>query len=92
MKLRKQQIEKISGRIIDELIARNFIKVDDIERAKALVKKIIIEDLLVEERLNEEVRKLLEAHTSAIKSGSIEYHRIFKMVKDKLVRERQLIL
>jgi len=92
MKLRKQQIEKISSRIIDELLARNFIKVEDIDSAKALVKKNITDDLFVEEKLNEEVRKLLEVHSSAMKSGSVEYHRIFKMVKDKLIRERQLIL
>jgi len=92
MKLRKQQIDKISYKIIDELISKKFIKVENSDIAKALIRKIVTDDLLVEDKLNDEVRTILDAHSLEIKGGSIEYHRMFKMVKDKLIRDRELIL
>lgn len=92
MKLRKQHVEVIASRIIDDLIARGSIEVDDCNQAKLLVNKIITEDLLLEDKLNEEVRLLLEKISSEVRQGSIEYHKMFRLVKEKLIKERNLIL
>jgi hypothetical protein len=92
MKLRKQQIEIIAVRIIDELRQRGALEVEDESKAKALVKKVITDDLLVEDKLNEEVRELLEKFSSEIRQGSMEYHKMFRLVKEKLVKEKNLIL
>jgi hypothetical protein len=56
------------------------------------IRRIITEDLLIEDRLNEEVKELLNAHQSAIDRGDVDYSRMFSMVKRQLVRERGLIL
>lgn len=92
MKLRKQQIEVIAARIIDDLIKRESIEADNVDKAKALVKKVIIDDFMVEDKLNDEVRELLEKISSEMRQGSVEYHKMFRLVKEKLVRERNLIL
>jgi hypothetical protein len=92
MKLRKQQIEVIAARIIDDLIKRESIKAENVDKAKASVKKVIIDDFMVEDKLNDEVRELLEKISSEMRQGSVEYHKMFRLVKEKLVRERNLIL
>lgn len=92
MKLRKQQIEIIAARIIDELRQKGALEVEDESKAKALVKKVITDDLMVEEKLNDEVRELLEKFSSEIRQGSVEYHKMFRLVKEKLVKEKNLIL
>ena len=92
MKLRKQQIEVIAARIIDDLIKRESIETENIDKAKAMVKKVIIDDFMVEDKLNDEVRELLEKISSEMRQGSVEYHKMFRLVKEKLVRERNLIL
>ena len=92
MKLRKQQIEVIAARIIDDLIKRESIEAENVDKAKALVKKVIIDDFMVEDKLNDEVRELLEKISSEMRQGSVEYHKMFRLVKEKLVRERNLIL
>ena len=92
MKLRKQQIEVIAARIIDDLIKRKSIEAENVDKAKALVKKVIIDDFIVEDKLNDEVRELLEKISSEMRQGSVEYHKMFRLVKEKLVRERNLIL
>ena len=56
------------------------------------VSRLITADLMVEDRLNEEVKELLRAHTAEIERGNIDYARMFTMVKRKLVQERGLIL
>ena len=92
MRLRKRQIEAISDNIAEELIQDGSIKCQDVEALKALVRKQIMEDLMVEDRLNEEVRQILDEHSSEIRQGSIEYHKMFRLVKEKLARERKIIL
>ena len=92
MKLRKQQIEVIAARIIDDLINRKFTEIENEDKIKALVRKVIIDDLMVEDKLNDEVRELLEKISSEMRQGSVEYHKMFRLVKEKLVRERNLIL
>ena len=92
MKLRKQQAEVIAAGIIDELVNRGSIEVEDKDKAKGVVRKVIVDDLMVEDRLNDEVRELLEKISSEMRQGSVEYHKMFRLVKEKLVRERNLIL
>jgi uncharacterized protein len=92
MKLRKQQIEIIAARIIDELRQKGALEVEDASKAKALVKKVITDDLMVEDKLNDEVRELLEKVSSEIRQGSVEYHKMFRLVKEKLIKEKNLIL
>ena len=92
MKLRKQQVEVIAAKVIDELTKRESIKTENMDKAKELLKRVIIDDLVVEDKLNEEVRELLDRISSEMRQGSVEYHKMFRLVKEKLVRERNLIL
>ena len=47
---------------------------------------------MVEDRLNEEVKTLLESKTEEYERSMMDYGRVFQMVKSKLVRERGLII
>lgn len=62
------------------------------EKLEAIVMSVIIEDLMVEDRLNDEVKTLLESRTEEYERGMMDFGRVFQMVKSKLVRERGLIL
>jgi hypothetical protein len=53
---------------------------------------IIMDELSVEDRLNEEVRELLKKHSSDIERGRMDYRRLFELTKQKLVKERNLVL
>ena len=62
---------------------------------KAFVAQIdhaIIEELSVEDRLNAEVRQLLKTYEQDIERGHVDFQRMFTMVKNKLARERGIIL
>ena len=50
------------------------------------------EDLAAEDRLNEEVREILQKHGEEMARGDINYQEMFRKVKNKLARDRDLIL
>ena len=52
----------------------------------------ITNELSVEDRLNAEVRQLLKAYERQIEQGQVDYQKMFVMIKQKLVRERGIIL
>jgi hypothetical protein len=54
--------------------------------------QVMTDELSVEDRLNAEVRQLLKAYDKQIEQGQVDYQKMFQMVKQKLVRERGLIL
>ena len=63
--------------------------------ADALAAKIrdaLVEDLSVEDKLNDEVRELLAKHADALRDSGADYHEAFKRAKQKLVRDRKLVL
>ena len=52
----------------------------------------IAEELIIEDKLNDEVRELLKTHSKEMEQGSVNYNRMFQMVKKKLVDERGIVL
>ncbi|MFQ5647090.1 MAG: DUF507 family protein [bacterium] len=92
MKLRKPQIERISGNIIKELIESEFIEVPNQELLHADIIKVITDDLEVEDKLNEEVKEILDNYATQMAENGAEYHRVFNMVKAKMIREKGLVL
>ncbi|MFQ5672747.1 MAG: DUF507 family protein [Nitrospinales bacterium] len=93
MKLQKNFIELMARKIVESLIKNDLIIWEDTpEKLTAIVAKVITDDLMVEDRLNEEVKMLLESRTKDYERSMMDYGRVFQMVKSKLVRERGLIL
>jgi uncharacterized protein len=93
MRLRKKIIDHIAKIVTERLLDQGLLTVDGTrETIMTEVSRLITVDLMVEDRLNEEVKELLRAHTAEIERGNIDYARMFTMVKRKLVQERGLIL
>jgi hypothetical protein len=93
MRLRKKLIDYVAQTVATSLLDKELLTLDGSEETlTAEIRRLITEDLLVEDRLNEEVKDILRAHTSEIDRGNIDYARMFAMVKKQLVKERGLIL
>ena len=93
MRLSKERVrhmaESLTGRLQEEghlkLIGERKGFVEVLEQA-------ITSELSVEDRVNAEVRQLLKAYEEQIDRGQVDYQKMFQMVKQKLVRERGIIL
>ncbi len=93
MRLRRKMIDYVVQTITDNLLEKGLITSDvTADTVAAEIRRLITEDLRVEDRLNDEVKEILNAHTNEIDRGNIDYSRMFTMVKRQLVRERGLIL
>ena len=92
MRLTRNQIEFIAYRITKELSERGLI---DAERPNKMIGdliELVTQELLVEDRLNDEVREILTEHSEEMRRTNVEYREMFKMIKKKLARERKIIL
>ena len=52
----------------------------------------MFEELSLEDRINDEVRKILEEHGNQMKELGATYEDAFKAIKKELVRQRKVIL
>lgn len=81
--------ESLAGRLQQdghiELLGERKTLVESLNHA-------MTDELAVEDRLNAEVRQMLKAYEQQIEQGQVDYQKMFQMVKQKLVRERGIIL
>lgn len=79
------------------LIVRNLIKTEKIiadSKNKLVddVTNLITEEFQKEDKLDQEVREILSKHMEKIRKENIEYQTMFRMIKSKLAKERDLVL
>lgn len=82
-------VKKIADNITSKELVRPAIPMD---KFISNIEEIITEEFTVEDRLNEEVRELLKKHESDIERGRMDYRKLFELTKQKLVKERNLVL
>ena len=92
MRLTKNQVEYIAYRITKELQEKEMIDTDNQAHTGQALIGIMTDELLVEDRLNDEVREILTQHAEEMRRTNVEYREMFKMIKKKLARERKIIL
>ena len=93
MRLTKERIHAIASTLLTRLQSQRHI--DGPESSDSLLRGLehaITEELSVEDRLNTEVREILKKFDSEFESGKADYQKMFTMVKQKLVRERGIVL
>ena len=92
MRLNSEQIEDIANRIVRGLVKREYFDVEDADETELLVRQVISDELRVEDRLNDDVRELMREHMERIRRADVEYHEMFKVIKARLAKERDIIL
>ncbi len=92
MRLTRDQVGQISQRIVRGLIKDEVITADDPEKTIDLIVQVFTDDLAAEDKLNDEVREILQSHADEINRGMVNYQELFRKVKAKLARDRKMII
>jgi len=93
MRVTKERIRVISVAVLEKLDSYQLFDVTGSkEKLVDILEEAITDELLVEDRLNAEVRMMLKQHDAEFNSGRADYQKMFAMVKSKLVKERGVIL
>jgi hypothetical protein len=56
------------------------------------IRGVIAEDLRREDRLDEEIKQLLELHLRGKNRFSIDYQELFRKAKAQVIRQRKLVI
>lgn len=93
MRVPKTWVPLISKKIVDDLFAKDLIvSALSATDLASEAEKIIMGELMVEDRLNDEVREILKKYSADIEKGRLDYRKVFDLTKKKIVEERGLIL
>ncbi len=93
MRLSKERVRHMAQAVAGRLRQEGYLKTvgDDKSLIEAL-ERAITDELSVEDRLNAEVRAMLKMYERQIEQGQVDYQKMFQLIKQKLIRERGLIL
>jgi hypothetical protein len=92
MLLSKEYVGYLARQIANKLIAGKLIQT---AQKNALVDRIngaLLEELGMEDRINEEVRLILEAYSEEMRRNGANYAEMFKKVKNELVRKYRAVI
>ena len=92
MRLSPDEIQFISRKIVKSLVAAGRLEVDDEGRVIEGIARVIVDELSVEDRLNEEAREVLAQHMTHMERSDITYSEMFKKVKRELARKKGIVL
>jgi hypothetical protein len=92
MGLRKEFIRVLSTKVVDELVKQEMIEVPAGLDLPEQIFQVMDEEANVEDRLNEEVRTMLKQYEEQMRQSGASYQEMFKLLKNKLVKERKIVL
>lgn len=95
MHLREEQINRLAESVINAL-SRDDLMTLKAERGAlvAAVRSAVGQDLKQEEELERDAERLLEQTLRSMGKGSVEIdrHKMLRMIKEKLAKERRIVL
>lgn len=93
MRIPKTWVSLITKKVVDGIISKQLITPRiPMKQLLSNTEELIMNELLAEDRINEEVREMLRKHNSEIARGKVDYRKLFELTKQKIVKERNLIL
>ena len=92
MGLRKEFVRLLAVKVSEDLVKQEMIEVPEgLDLAEQLF-PVMDAEVNLEDRVNDEVRQLLNQYQDQMRQSGASYQEMFKLIKNKLVRERKLVL
>lgn len=92
MQFPREYVAYLAQQVIKRLSAARLIEVDQPDYVKEVMSQVVLQELAVEDRINDEVREKLQQIEDEMKQAGASYEEMFKKVKRQIVRERKVVL
>ena len=92
MALRREYVRVLATKIVEDLIKQEMIEIPEGFNLTEQLYEVLDAELGLEDRLNDEVRTVLNQYQDQMRQTGASYQEMFKLIKNKLVRERKLVL
>ena len=84
--------DRMADAVVKRLLVKKLVETKDEAATRGAIRKVLMENLQAEERLDAEARQILMEHTKEIRDTAVDYARLLALLKGKLARERGFIL
>jgi hypothetical protein len=90
MLLAREFVSYLSRQIVRKL-SPQVLETPNPQAVADVIDQIIVEDLAVEDRLNEEVREILGQYSDYMRREGVSYQEMFRRIKKTLIAQRKVI-
>ena len=88
----KEYVGYLARGVTNKLIAGEFIEAPDKQAVNDRIHAALLEELTLEDRINDEVRIILETYSDEMRQTGANYQEMFKKIKNELVRKYKAVL
>jgi hypothetical protein len=88
----KDYVGYLAREVTKKLIEGEFIETPDRAAVTERVNAAMVEEFALEDRINDEVRIILETYSEEMRRSGANYQEMFKKIKNELVRKYKAVL
>ncbi len=88
----KEYVGYLAREITNKLIGGEFIEAPNKAVVTERINSALLDELTLEDRINDEVRIILETYSDEMQRSGANYQEMFKKVKNELVRKYKAVL
>jgi hypothetical protein len=88
----KEYVGYLAREVTKKLIAGKFIETEALPLVTEKVHAALVDELSLEDRINDDVRKILETYADEMNKTGANYQEMFRKVKNELVRKYKAVL
>ena len=92
MIISKEYVGYLSRELTKKLLASGVIETKQVPALTEKVRSALQDELALEDRINDEVRVILEAYSDEMQKTGANYQEMFRKVKNELVRKYKAVL
>jgi hypothetical protein len=92
MQLSREYVTYMSKELMKRLTDDGLIQFDQPEYVNEVMLQVVLDELSVEDRINDEARRILEEHSDQMRQFGATYEDAFKAIKKQIIRERKIVL
>jgi len=92
MLLSKEYVVYLAREVTRKLIEGKLIQTTEQNAVVERVNTALLDELGVEDRINDEVRLILDAYSDEMRKSGANYQEMFKKVKNELVRKYRAVI
>ena len=92
MNFSKDYVGYLGRRTVKHLMDVNMIRTDHVELLNNRVHAALLDEMQLEDRINDEVRLIMEAYQEEMRRTGASYQEMFKKIKQELARKYKAVL
>ena len=92
MWIKKEQLTRLAHEIGKNLIRSGAVLKGTEEQMFGKIEQVIQKNMEEEQKIEEEVKRLMEQYRNQMAAGSVDPQRVYQMIKKQVAKERKFVL